>query len=86
MGATVTSEPTWYTVIIDVVEGGEWTQLDPPTTQASELDPQGLADHTASRYDLEERGGRWQVRVYEGYNRFDNLLTTLRDSDHREAP
>ncbi len=74
-------EPRWYTVVIDVVDGGEWTQLEPPTTQASELDPQGLADSTADGFFLTERTGQWQVRVYEGYNRFDNLLAVRRDSD-----
>lgn len=86
MGNTVRREPAWYTVIVDVVEGGEWTQIDSPSIEASERDPQDLAAHTATRYDLEERDGQWQVRVYGGYNRFDNLLATHRDSDHREAP
>ncbi|MET8278259.1 hypothetical protein [Micromonospora sp. NPDC005174] len=77
----MTREPSWYTVVIDVVEGGEWTQLEPPTTQATELNPQDLADVTADGFFLSERAGQWQVRVFEGYNRFDNLLTTLRDGD-----
>jgi hypothetical protein len=81
MGAAVTREPNWYTVVVDVVQDGEWKHLDPPTTQASEHDPQDLAAHTVMSYDLEERPGQWQVRVYEGYNRFDHLLATRRDSD-----
>ncbi len=74
-------EPAWYTVIVEVVEGGEWTHLEPPTTHATELDPQGLADSTADGFFLSERSGQWQVRVYEGYNRFDNLLATRRDGN-----
>ncbi|MFJ1539318.1 hypothetical protein ACIODS_12315 [Micromonospora chalcea] len=72
-------------MIIDVAENGEWAQIDSPSILATEDSPHELAAHTAMSYGLNDSPGQWQVRVYDGYNRFDNLLAALRDTDEPAA-
>jgi len=50
--------------------------LDPPCTQVSESSGGELAAQVARDYGLGD-GGRWRVRVYSGYSRYDKLIHEL---------
>ncbi len=77
--------PTWYSVMVDVHDGGQWGPGEAPFTEAWDgvPDPSAVARQIAERYGLEP-GGIWQVRVYAGYNRYENLLTALTGEDRDE--
>jgi hypothetical protein len=72
----VNRAPTWYSVTVEADSSGEWRLLDPPCTQVAE-DVDELAEGLVRDYDLDEFDGRWRVRVYAGYNRYDELLVEL---------
>ena len=67
-------EAKWYSVTVDVEAAGTWRPLDPPCTQAYEGDAGELIERVVQNYDLDESSGPWRVRVYAGYDRYDELL------------
>src|SRR5688572_24283685 len=67
--------------MVDVHDGSQWrVQMYVDRGVDGVPDPAAVARQVAERYDLEPGGG-WQVRVYAGYNRYDNLLTALGGED-----
>jgi len=72
---------TWYSVTVDAAAGDAWRPLDPPCTEVSEATPDEIADRRVADYCLDELGAPWRVRVYAGYNRYDDLLFERRGSE-----
>lgn len=65
---------TWYSVTVDAAVCGVWRPLDPPCTEVSDATPDEVAERRVRDYGLDEMGTSWRVRVYAGYNRYDDLL------------
>jgi hypothetical protein len=63
----------WYSVTVEVLEGGEWRPAESPCTQVAE-GADVLAEQYVSGYGLKESEQPWRVRVYSGYNRYDDLV------------
>jgi hypothetical protein len=69
---------TWYSVTIETRdEAGDWIPVEAPCTRVSEMEAADLAERTAREYCLDEEPRIWRVRVFAGYNRYDNLLHEL---------
>lgn len=67
---------TWYSATVEMLEGGEWRAIDPPCTHVVETG-RALAEQYVADYGLKEEPRPWRVRVYSGYNRYDDLVLEL---------
>jgi hypothetical protein len=65
---------TWYSVTVEAHDGGQWQPVDPPCTQVSESSPKELAAELVAAHCLAETDRPWRVRIYAGYNRYEDLL------------
>lgn len=68
--------PTWFSVTVEALDGDQWRMIDRPGTEVAE-DEEELAEYKATSYDLAELGRPWRVRVFAGYNRYDELVAEL---------
>jgi hypothetical protein len=68
--------------MVEEAHGDEWRLVDRPITVASD-DLDELVESKVVGYDLDETGLPWRVRVYAGYNSFDELVAERRRAESR---